>query len=123
MAAFYTYFYRALHICSDPSNLSNELNYLKSLALSRGYNPSVIDKALTKFKKPKHSVCHSDLCLNPAVLPFYSSISFKISKIFSWFDFKVCFKSLNKIKFYPLKSTILSEKLKCRINDHYCNKR
>ena len=35
MAAFYTYVYRALHICSDPSNLSNELNYLKSLALSR----------------------------------------------------------------------------------------
>ena len=32
MAAFYTYVYRALHTCSDPSNLSNELNYLKSLS-------------------------------------------------------------------------------------------
>ena len=58
MAAFYTYVYHALHICPDPSNLSNELNYLKFLALSRVYNLSVIDKALNKFKKPKHSVCH-----------------------------------------------------------------
>ena len=49
IAFFYTYVYRALHICSDPSNLSNEINYLKSLALSRGYNPSVIDKALNKL--------------------------------------------------------------------------
>ena len=28
MSAFYTYVYRALHICSDPSNMSNELNNL-----------------------------------------------------------------------------------------------
>ena len=52
------------------SNLSNELNFLKSLALCWDYNPSVIDKALDKFKKPKHSVCHSDLSLNPVVLLF-----------------------------------------------------
>ena len=42
------YVYRALPFCSDPSNLSNEINYLKPLALSRGYNPSVVDKALNK---------------------------------------------------------------------------
>ena len=80
MAAFCTYVYRALRICSDPSNLSTELNYIKSLALSRSYNPSVIDKALNKFKKPKNSVCHSGPCLDPVVLPFYSSISFKTLK-------------------------------------------
>ena len=55
MAAFYTYVYRAVHICSDPSVLSNELNYLNSFALSQDYNPTVIDKALNKLKKPKHS--------------------------------------------------------------------
>ena len=31
IAAFYTYVYRALHICSDPSNFSNELDYLNFL--------------------------------------------------------------------------------------------
>ena len=63
MAAFYTYVYRSLHICSDPSP-SNELNFLKSLVLSRGCNPSAIDKAFDKVKKLKSSVCHSDSYLN-----------------------------------------------------------
>ena len=31
MAVFYIYVYRALYICADPSNLSNELNYLNPL--------------------------------------------------------------------------------------------
>ena len=51
------YFYRVLQICSDTFNLPNEFNILKSLAVSRGYNPSVIDKALNKFKKPKRTAC------------------------------------------------------------------
>ena len=66
-----------------PSNLSNELNYLKSLVLSRGYNPFDIDKALNKFQKSKHSVHHPDPCLNLVILPFYFSISFTFSKILS----------------------------------------
>ena len=37
MAALYIYLYRALHMCSDSSNLSNELNYLKYFVLSRGW--------------------------------------------------------------------------------------
>ena len=64
MAVFYTYVYHALHICSDASNPCNELNCLKSLALTQGYILSVINKALTKFKKPKHSVCHSDIFIS-----------------------------------------------------------
>ena len=35
MAVIYTYVYPSLHICSYLSNLCNELNNLKSLALSR----------------------------------------------------------------------------------------
>ena len=52
MATFYVYVYRASHICSDPSNLSNELNYLKPLALPWGHNPSVIDKAWLNSRSP-----------------------------------------------------------------------
>ena len=107
MAAFYTYVYHALHICSDPFNLPNELKFLKSLGLSRDYSRSVIDKALSKFKKSKHSFCHSDPCLNPVILSFYPSLSFKSSKIFSRFGYKVSFRPVNKIKFSLLKILFL----------------
>ena len=90
------------------SNYLKLLKYLKSLAFSRGYYP-VIDKALKKFKKPKHFVCHSDRCLNPAVLSFYFSISFKFSKTLSRFDFIVSFRLVNKIKLFSPKDDIPSE--------------
>ena len=109
-AAFYTYVYRALTICSDPLNLSNEFNYLKSLAMSKGYNPSVTDKALNKLKMFKRCVYHSDPCLNPVILPFYSSISLKISKILSRFDFKNSSKPVTKIEFSSPKDLILTGK-------------
>ena len=103
MAAFYTYLYRVLHISSDLSNLSNEIICIKYLPLFRSYNPSVIDKALNKFKKPKNSVCHSGPCLDPVVLPFYSSISFKTLKSMHVSVSKSLLELLlNKIKFsYP----------------------
>ena len=66
---------------------------------------SVIDKVLNKFKKPKHSVCHSDSCFNREVLPFYSSIFLKISKILSHFGFKFSFRP-NKIIFSSPKYAI-----------------
>ena len=96
MATFYTYFYRALHICSDPSSLSNELNYLKSLAVSRGYNPSVIDKALNKFKKFKRPVYHSDSSLNPIVLHFILPSIPKSLKFFHDLSSKPSLKLLTK---------------------------
>ena len=74
MATFYAYVYRALQFCFDPSNLSNEFYFLKSLSLFLGCKPFIIDKALDNFKKPKRSVCHSGSCLNPAFC-FFSSIS------------------------------------------------
>ena len=46
MVAFYTCVFPALHIWFNPSAFSNELNYLKSLADSHGYNPSLISEAL-----------------------------------------------------------------------------
>ena len=64
MAVFYIFIYCASQIYSDPSDFFNELNYLKSLTLSRVYNISVIDKVLDKFKNPKCSVCQTDSCLN-----------------------------------------------------------
>ena len=67
---------------------------------SRGYDLPLTDKTLKKFKKNKCTDCHSDLCLNPVALPFYSGTSLKISKFLSHFGFKVFFKPVNKIKFF-----------------------
>ena len=36
MSGFYCYAFRALHICSNLPDLSNELNHLKSVGVSRG---------------------------------------------------------------------------------------
>ena len=69
----------------------------------------IIDKALNKFKKPKHCVSHFDLCLNPIALLSFSSIPFKIFKFLSQFGFKVSFKPVNKIKLSSLKDPIPTE--------------
>ena len=70
---------------------------------------TLIEKALNKFKKHKHSVCNSESCLNPVVLSFYCLISIKISKILSRFGFKVSFKPINNIKFSSPKDPIPNE--------------
>ena len=109
MAVFSTYVYHAILTFSDPSNLSIELNYLKPVVFFRGYNRSVINKALGKFKKNKRSACHSDSCPDSVASDFYSSISFKISEMLSCFGFEFSFKPVSKIKFYSPKSPILTQ--------------
>ena len=75
ISAFYTYVYRALNICSDSSLLKKELNYLKFVAIKRGFNPSVINQAVKKFTKPPYNCTLSnDVKIKPdnsVVLPFY----------------------------------------------------
>ena len=39
MAAFHTYVNIALKICSDPISINSEIQYLRAIALDRGYNP------------------------------------------------------------------------------------
>ena len=109
-AAFHAYVFRHLHIFSDLSDPSNEVNYLKCQAISRRYNLSMTTKSLNKFKNLNCLVCHwKEICGNFVVLLFYSTISFKISKILSHFGFNVCFKLVSKIKLSALKDPIPSE--------------
>ena len=89
MSVFCIYIYHNLHICFDLSNLSNNLNYLKPLALSLGSNPSIIDKACYKFKKPKFSFSHFYPYLNSVILNFkISCLLFNLIKI-SLKNFKI----------------------------------
>ena len=88
-------------------NFPNACNYLKSLAFNRRYMQSIIDKALNKFKELKCSVCLSDVYPNSMVLPFYSSISFKITKILSQFGLKVSINFLTNSNYYLLNTLFL----------------
>ena len=90
---FYSYIYLAL---SFVLIFTTSPNYLTSLALPPGYNTFITDKALTKFEKSKHSVLHSDPCLNPVILHLYFSITFKSFKILSRFGLKATFKLVKK---------------------------
>ena len=52
MASFYSFVNRALNICSDLISFNSEIQYLKAIALDRGFNPSIVDKALFKSQNP-----------------------------------------------------------------------
>ena len=73
MAVFYTFVNRALNTCSDPISFNNEIQYLKAIALDRGYNPSTVDKALFKLQNPYTS--H----------PSYSNPNINITLLFFFF--------------------------------------
>ena len=95
--------YCALHICSDLANLSNELSYLKSLDLSRGYSLFIFDKALKKFCYPKHFICHSKYSsMNSVFLFFYSSSLLKFLKFFQVLVLKSLSKASIKLIFLYL---------------------
>ena len=62
--------------------INSEIQYLKAILLDRGYNPSIVDKALFKFHPP-----HSNPNIN-IILPFFSNSSFSIAKIVKQYNFK-----------------------------------
>lgn len=55
MAAFYTFINRAIHICSDSHSFKFEIQYLKGIAINRGFNHSIIDNAFLKLQHPRSS--------------------------------------------------------------------
>ena len=71
---FYFFVNRTLNICLDSISFNNEIQYLKAIALDRGYNLSIVDKALFKLQNPRTS--HSSPS-NPninVILPFFFQI-------------------------------------------------
>ncbi|KFM63614.1 Transposable element Tcb2 transposase, partial [Stegodyphus mimosarum] len=73
------------------SLLTNELNYLKAVAIDRGFSPVIIDKAVKKFSESHHRR-HSTVRNNIndfVVLPFYPSVSYKVEWILHKFNFQI----------------------------------
>ena len=102
MAAFYTFVNHALNICSDPISFNNEIQYLNTIALDKGYNPSIINKALFKLQNPRISQPpHSNPNIN-IILPFFPNSNFSIAKILKHRNFKVIFYPSNKLSLSKL---------------------
>ena len=105
MSAFYFYVCRALRVCSDESSLNIELNFLKSVAINRGYCPSIIDKAKLKLMSHKHKPkepSNSNIC----ILPYFPKLTTSISNILNQHSIHVVFRPFNKLNFTQLKDKI-----------------
>ena len=82
MAAFYAFINHILNISSDEMSFNTEIQYVNAIALDRGYNPSIVDKALFKLQNPCIShPSHSNHNIN-IMLPFFPNPSFSIAKNF-----------------------------------------
>ena len=103
--AFYTFVNRIFNICSDAISFNSEIQYLKAIALHRGYNPSIVYKALFKLQNPRisHS-SHSNPNIN-ITLPFFFQIPV-ITKILKQHNFEVIFSPTNKLSLSNLKDPI-----------------
>ena len=138
MTTFYTYDNHGLHMCSDPSNIFNEINYLESLAFFlkdttplslitpwKPLKPKLsisppdsypnlvllpIFSSSLKISRMLLSISHPDTYLNPVLLLIFAS-SLKISRMLSRFAFKLLFKPVNNIEFSSLKDLIFTEYL------------
>jgi len=106
LAAFKTYIYRALNICSTSEFLTSELNYLEAIDLDRGYSPGVIDSIYKKFTKLRILEKPSKSLKNLVVLPFYPKVSFQIAKVLKSLNFSIVFSPVNKVEFTDLNDPI-----------------
>ena len=70
IAAFNTFVFRAINICSRPDLLQSELDYLRAVAIDRGFSPTIIDRCVRKFSKLKNSSFKPELNKSLVVLPF-----------------------------------------------------
>ena len=79
MAVFYTFVNRASNTGSDPTSFNSEIQYLKPIALDRGYDSSIVDKALFKLQNPRiFYPSHSNFIM---ILPFFPFLKFLNSMI------------------------------------------
>ena len=101
MTAFYIYVNCALQICFDPFNLSNVLNYLKSLLLLT-FLPLL--KHRRNLRSLKHTASLTLVSILSLCLFMLRSLS-KFRKSYR-FGFKVPFKPANETKFSSSKDPI-----------------
>ena len=105
IAAFNSFVFRALNICSNKILLEKEINYIKAIAIDRGYSTKVIDHIIRKFSKPRKAKKHTD-SKNTILLPFFPKISHQIANILKKFKFVTIFYPTNKIRFSYIKDPI-----------------
>lgn len=92
------------HMCTAHStfvlmlSLSKELNYLKSVAINRGLNPSTIDKTVKRILQVLlnfYSDPHQNQCSRKTfVLPFYSPVTHTLVTISKHYLSNLLMKSI-----------------------------
>lgn len=87
MAVFHTYVCTVHSIFVLMLSLKKELNYLKSVAINRGLNPSTVDKTVKRILHVfLNFYPHEKQCSRKTVvLPFYSPVTHTLVTIFKRF--------------------------------------
>lgn len=109
MSAFNCYIHRLLYLPLDESAIKKELNILKQLAISNGYNIDIIDKIYKKKLLKKriseaYNTTSNSLMINQNVkyfsLPFIGDINYKIKNIVDRhnFQYHISFEPLTNLK-------------------------
>lgn len=106
LAAFNTLIFRAHNICSNKDLFYNEINYIKAIAVDRGFPCNIVDRILLKFSRAVIPSKVEKEFSGVVVLPFCRQVSAKISRILNKFNFKVVFSPINKLSFSILKDPI-----------------
>lgn len=85
--------------------LNDELKYIKAIAINRGYPSQIVDRAFSRYYKPRSP--DLDKPQNVIIMPFYPKISYQLVRILKKFNFNTVFLPINKLKFTMTKDRIV----------------
>jgi hypothetical protein len=103
LAAFHSMVYRMLTFPLSKENLNAEVSYIKNVAISNGFSPSIIDNIIRKQKftlsiKSLTTIRKENEQSKWAKLLYFPPITNNIKKIFAQHNLKTAQYSSNKIK-------------------------
>ncbi|KFM63777.1 hypothetical protein X975_23809, partial [Stegodyphus mimosarum] len=80
LASFYSYVFRVLQVCSSKLSLDEKLNYLKAIAIDRGFSPNIINQAVKNFSSQhtkRQTLVLGDY-KNSVVIPSFHQLAIKL---------------------------------------------
>ena len=125
-SAFLFFIDRAFKFCSTPKSLNSELNFIRSVAINRGFSLDWLEGIVRKVRMSRQKrVDPEPRTTTNICLPFVPGISHQVSNILRRFKFSVTFQPVNKLRFSVLKDPIPNTchwgiyQIKCRCGSFY----